>query len=100
MQLVDASGDRLPIEPWGCITLGGSWKNYYYSAWAIDQASKTQPSQEELDKMICDKNITGEDAFGDDRCIAEWYPVDLPAGFLPVQYNAGCALFDVPFDFL
>jgi hypothetical protein len=89
MQLVDASGNRLVIPPWGCITLGGEPKNYWYSAWAIDQVSTTPPTQE----TICYDSPVGRD------CIPAWYPVDLPVGFQPVQYNAGCELHDRPFDF-
>jgi hypothetical protein len=93
MTLRDESGYEVIIPVHGCITLGGSPYAYYYSAWKIDQASTTQPTQE----TIC----YNAGPYGED-CIPAWYPVDIPSGFIPVEYWAGCMVNEpyLPFDFL
>lgn len=96
MLLLDASRSTLEIEPYGCIMTHGSPCNYYYSAWAIDEVSVIQPSQAELDELDCGR--AGTDAFGQPRCIRTWYSVQLPTGFHPVEYVAGCATY-YPFEY-
>ena len=99
MKLIDASGNELSIAPYGCIDTGpietlcpdgsGYWRSY--SAWEIDQASQTQPTQEQLLETVCNDSVSGD-------CHPAWYPVDIPAGFQPVQYVAGCSIY-LPFNF-
>ncbi|MDY6797814.1 MAG: hypothetical protein SVX28_03545 [Pseudomonadota bacterium] len=96
--LFDNIGRSLAIEPYGCITLGNAYPTgYIFSAWEISEASKTPPSPDEINEKICDKSITGTDAFGNERCIKYWYEVSLN-GFKPVQHVAGCSIY-LPFDF-
>ena len=92
MELIDARGARLHIEPWGCIYTGGEAPGapLPYSAWKIDRVSTTPPTQE----VIC-----YVDYLGNPRSTLAWYPVDIPSGFRPVQYVAGCSIY-LPFDFL
>lgn len=93
MLLVDASGNQISIEPLGCITTGGGPGAWVFSGWEIDQVSSTEPNPE---PPICDH--AGIDGLGQERCISAWYPIDLPAGFKPVQYVAGCSIY-LPFQF-
>jgi len=92
MLLFDANGVQLPIAPFGCIALSGAKNNWYYSAWGIDLVSYTEPSQEEQETPVCyEANNNLSD------CVPGWYPVDIPAGFFPVQYVAGCSIY-LPFE--
>lgn len=81
MELIDANGSRLTISPYGCIDSGtypvscprgGTWRTF--SAWGIDQISSTE------------ETATG------------WYPIELPAGYHPIYYLAGC-LTEEPFRY-
>jgi len=92
MRLVDAEGRELEIEPYGCIDSGpnevacgslngGTWRNY--SAWEIDRIAKTAPTPD----TVC----------GESRCVPGWYRVELPTGFVPVEYVAACSIY-LPFE--
>ena len=96
MDLINENGERLSIEPYGCIDTGtanpcatGGYMRYF-SAWEIDQVSRTSQNPGEI--CIQDQN----DQY---LCVPEWYPVDFPAGFYPVEYVAGCMeirSFEIP----
>jgi hypothetical protein len=107
MILIDASGNQLTIEPFGCIDMGpvtpcapsppfGERYMREFSAWEIDQVTRTPPTQEAQGETL-DHDYTGVDALGNPRTLPAWYSVDLPAGFRPVQYVAGCSIY-LPFD--
>lgn len=93
MTIKDNHGANWSIAPRGCITLSGGPKRYTYSAWILNNFSKTKPPQEK----VCDH--TGHDAYGNRRCIPRWYHVKLPAGSQPAQYWAACELHWRPWPF-
>lgn len=85
MALIDAAGNRLSIEPYGCIDIeadgncGQSGSSYrIYSGWEIVEIRAQTPSYDERSEY--------DSHYG----IPLWYPVEIPYGFKPVQYIAGC----------